>query len=752
MSLLPVETGQIVTVATFFRVARLLGTGRYSEVYEAFDVQSQSDIALKVYAGTDAETHKLAGAEAELLSRLGELNCEYFPRMKNAVKHRLQNRYHPVLALELGAYYRPEGNRDVIKLADIIPVSQGEPTAANLVEGFWESEAVIGWLVHLFQAVQLLRTAGIVHRDIKPSNIVIKRTANGSETLPFLLDFNSSPTATSSDRGTPRYLPPEVRARERSEPSDADDVWAAALVAWEMLHGSGAEPGSNAPTGEWVGGANLDGVISALDEALCLDREKRLVDPAVIVRRLERSREARSHVSQAPPVGAGEFAAGQSVSIPLRLAMEEALAPAHILVIPKEVEDGVHTLLMWLNEDETQALDLVSELVRLGPRALPACLGQGHKLSPQSPALDDIVEALTAIGRQELSLAARAVELYATSSNISVRLLSRRLCDTLELFPDSLLGALFEDPQILLPSERTELALLCIQHSESDKATSAVLYYLCREYLEDQGRYHQLRNIALAMGQLQHPKTPQFVVLFARKQRWEKLSEYGALPASERRSIVNGLLELLADAFSSMGDGASDLIRSNKVASRTEGDPPFSLFARFARQLARRHEHTREWLLAEAQRHPEDTDLERAVERLKSQTESEPLDLDVLLSDYLRKADRQSFNTLRFCNDSRVFSLIGERLQDSGSDTEVKSLANLLKGFESRQRGQVVQCALASWRVLHDAVTDLAIDVISRYPIANEGQKRQAISLLNELLGGPQDEKARRGLDRLLGE
>ena len=456
MSLFPVEKGQIVTVATFFRVARLLGTGRYAEVYEAFDTQSQSDIALKVYVGTDSDTHKLAGAEADLLSRLGKLNCEYFPRMKNAVKHRLRNHYHPVLAVELGAYYRPEGSRDVIKLADVIPTSQGElATSTSIVEGFWDSEAIRSWFVHLFQAVQLLRTAGIVHRDIKPSNIVIKRPANGSDSLPFLLDFNSSPTATSSERGTPRYLPPEVRARERSEPSEADDVWAAALVAWEMLHGSDAEPGSNALAGGWVSGAGLDGVVSVLDEALCLDRDRRLVDPEVIVRRLERSRDTRPHVSQARPVGAGEFTAGQSVSVPLRLAMEEALAPAHILVVPKEVEDGVHTLLMWLNEDETQALDLVSELVRLGPRAVPACLGQGHKLSPQSTALDDIVEALTEIGQQDLVLSARAIELYTTSSNISVRLLSRRLCDTLELFPDSLLGHFGQRPSSIA-AERTD--------------------------------------------------------------------------------------------------------------------------------------------------------------------------------------------------------------------------------------------------------------------------------------------------------
>ena len=279
-----------------------------------------------------------------------------------------------------------------------------------------------------------------------------------------------------------------------------------------------------------------------------------------------------------------------------------------------------------------------------------------------------------------------------------------------------------------------------------------MLYYLCREYLEDQGRYRQLRNIALAMGQLQHPQTPQYVVSFARSQLWEKVVEHGTLSGTERRDVVNGLLELLGDAFSSMGDRAFELVRSNKVARRTEGDPSFVLFSRFTRKLALRHERTREWVLAEAERHPEDSDLERAAEKLRSQTESDPLDLDVLLGDYLQEADRQAFNTLRFCNDPHVFLLIEERLQGHSSDREVKSLAELLKGFESRQRRQVLQCALASWQVLQEAATDLAIDVISRYPIRNDEQKRQTISFLSELLGGLNDDKARRGLDRLLGE
>src|SRR3954447_13827172 len=166
MPLLSVDTGQVITVATFFRVTSLIGVGRYSEVYAAFDTQSQSDVALKLYTGTDADSHALALSEADVLGRLGALNSDYFPRLRHAVKHRLNNRQHPVLALELGAYYRSDGTRDVIKLQDLIPESPTDQRAARVDPEFWDGRAAVRWIIHLFQAVRLLHEGGVIHHDI----------------------------------------------------------------------------------------------------------------------------------------------------------------------------------------------------------------------------------------------------------------------------------------------------------------------------------------------------------------------------------------------------------------------------------------------------------------------------------------------------------------------------------------------------------------------------------------------------------
>jgi hypothetical protein len=101
-TLLSIESGRVATVATFYKASALLGAGRYSEVYKAFDTNSQTDVALKLYTGFDAGVHNRAKNETALLTKLGALNSPYFPALRRSVKHRINNQNHPLLVLELG--------------------------------------------------------------------------------------------------------------------------------------------------------------------------------------------------------------------------------------------------------------------------------------------------------------------------------------------------------------------------------------------------------------------------------------------------------------------------------------------------------------------------------------------------------------------------------------------------------------------------------------------------------------------------
>src|SRR5690349_12494388 len=120
--LLDITAGRVVTVATFYQVSALLGVGRYSEVYKAFDSNSHTDVALKLYSAFDPAAHEMAKAEEATLARIGKLNSEYFPRVRRSARHRIQNNNHPVLVLELASYIDTGGQKQLVSLKDVLPI------------------------------------------------------------------------------------------------------------------------------------------------------------------------------------------------------------------------------------------------------------------------------------------------------------------------------------------------------------------------------------------------------------------------------------------------------------------------------------------------------------------------------------------------------------------------------------------------------------------------------------------------------
>src|SRR5690349_10758067 len=127
-TLLDTSRGQVVTVATFYKASELLGTGRYSEVYKAFDTHHQTDVALKLYVGFDPKTHELAKNEESILARLGQLNSEYFPKLRRSAKHRIRNQNHPLLVIELGTYVCADAQKRILSLKQIIPQANAPRT------------------------------------------------------------------------------------------------------------------------------------------------------------------------------------------------------------------------------------------------------------------------------------------------------------------------------------------------------------------------------------------------------------------------------------------------------------------------------------------------------------------------------------------------------------------------------------------------------------------------------------------------
>lgn len=755
-TLLDVAGGRTPTVSTFYRVCELLGTGRFSEVYRAFDTSTSTDVALKVYVRADEAAHSVAAAECGVLQKLSALNTEYFPRLRRTLKHRIKNKNHPVVVMELGLYGGLDGRSRTISLKQVLAAVPSSPNGENLgpIPEFWGQEDLTQWVLDSASALSLLHDAGVVHRDLKPANILIKRRAGGAQATPLILDFNSSvaDTLSATASGTDRYLPPEVRAQKRLTPSPEDDLWALAMTIWELAHGlespvaPGTEPHAACPP------ALRAALAPVLLKALTLEPAGRFASAGDLRDALAAAlRMPGTKSSSEAPLGIDEWLAARRQVETIRYLIVDELAGEEDLPIPKDILEQVATLFSWLADEDTQSFDLLGDLVHLGPRAIPAILQEAHRLDPHSRAFEEVLVALAQLARTAPDLATKSLAFYSTSSNLGVRRMCRALCRALETFPAVLVECLVTDEGVLLPDERLELAELCIQYcSDPSAAMLALVKYLCRGYLIDQNRYHELRErVAVPLGRSSFPKKALLVVQDASTQIWEELPEFERVPQARRAATENGLLQLLADAFGSMEADALELLQDGRVPSTavTAAGTTLRLKRVFARHLGNRYAPAKAWLQEALASNPEDPDLRYAL-RIKEETGAGD-DVVETYRRFVHSGEKKALDHLRFSKDRRIFDLARETLR-SGTEDSTRKIIQLLRGFESRSRGGVVALALDFWPTLTGADFDGALEALASYRIADAQLRDRAAQVLETGLAGPHAEAVRRALNRIL--
>lgn len=206
-----------------YRLTRLLGKGGMGEVWEAEHLRLPKRVAVKFLmdaAAEDPEQRARFRREAEIVSRLRH------PNIVEILDYNVLADGTPYLVLE---FLRGRDLR--ARLED------GEGAALALDEA-WS----ILWPV--MSALSLAHREGVVHRDLKPENIFLSDAVG--ELQVKVLDFGISKlqgqavtfaTREHSILGTPGYMAPEQAMGQNDRIDERTDVFALAVIFYEMLTG-----------------------------------------------------------------------------------------------------------------------------------------------------------------------------------------------------------------------------------------------------------------------------------------------------------------------------------------------------------------------------------------------------------------------------------------------------------------------------------------------------------------------------------
>ncbi len=258
-------------------IRRKIGSGGMGNVYEALDVDSNSTVALKVLASTEArwttqfktEFRALADVVHPNLVTMYELvagpehtfftmelvdGSNFLRYVRPRARPNVQHRPLPVThTQETGSLSDEEPAWETGETAPhSCATSLGTPRALNNApvrrvpdSGILDHDRLRDSLAQLAEAVMAIHDAGMLHRDLKPSNVLVT-PAGRLVVLDFgLITAMADEPSQSSDRhviGTVPFMAPEQCARR--ELTQAADWYAVGVMLYQALTGRLPFPGN----------------------------------------------------------------------------------------------------------------------------------------------------------------------------------------------------------------------------------------------------------------------------------------------------------------------------------------------------------------------------------------------------------------------------------------------------------------------------------------------------------------------------
>uniref|UniRef100_H3C0N5 non-specific serine/threonine protein kinase n=1 Tax=Tetraodon nigroviridis TaxID=99883 RepID=H3C0N5_TETNG len=202
-----------------WKVAKKIGGGGFGEIYEAVDLLTRINVALKVESAQQPK---------QVL------------KMEVAVLKKLQGKDH--VCRFVGCGRNDRFNYVVMEL-------QGRNLAdlrRSMTRGTFSISTTLRLGRQILEAIESIHSVGFLHRDIKPSNFAMGRFPSTCRTC-YMLDFGLARQFTNSNqevrpprpvagfRGTVRYA--SVNAHKNKEMGRHDDLWSLFYMLVEFLVG-----------------------------------------------------------------------------------------------------------------------------------------------------------------------------------------------------------------------------------------------------------------------------------------------------------------------------------------------------------------------------------------------------------------------------------------------------------------------------------------------------------------------------------
>ncbi|XP_068195717.1 tau-tubulin kinase 2 isoform X2 [Antennarius striatus] len=218
-----VEQADILSVLSLvkerWKVAKKIGGGGFGEIYEAVDLLTRINVALKVESAQQPK---------QVL------------KMEVAVLKKLQGKDH--VCRFVGCGRNDRFNYVVMEL-------QGRNLAdlrRSMTRGTFSISTTLRLGRQILEAIESIHSVGFLHRDIKPSNFAMGRFPSTCRTC-YMLDFGLArqftnscqevrpPRPVAGFRGTVRYA--SVNAHKNKEMGRHDDLWSLFYMLVEFLVG-----------------------------------------------------------------------------------------------------------------------------------------------------------------------------------------------------------------------------------------------------------------------------------------------------------------------------------------------------------------------------------------------------------------------------------------------------------------------------------------------------------------------------------